>query len=164
MCFARCSSCVPLPGLRQDLVRTSSVLTGHRSRSLGFQISSVSGTSDLEEEDGEDDKGYGLLPLPSLQPRLLATRLPHSQAFNSIRDWKQSSPSSPHSTPSTPLPPSSGPASQDLGPGPRIKTGPGPGRFCAGERQDLRPGSGRCLSSLLGFSWNVCEYGDTRDQ
>lgn len=144
-CFARWSSYLAPPGLRQDLASTSSVLANRRSQSLTFQLSQLSAGPDLEEEDEEDeedDEDYGLLPPP--QPRL--TRLPHSHTFSSIRDWRRSTSSlcTPPSTPSTPLYPSAGfavqPALQAQSQG--LGLGLGVGSTCAAEQQCFRPGSG----------------------
>lgn len=136
--FARVSSYLAPPGLRQDYASTSSVLANRRSQSFTFQLSQLSAGPDLEEEDEEDDEDYGLLPPP--QPRL--TRLPHSHTFSSIRDWRRSTSSlcTPPSTPSTPPYPSAGfafqPPPQGLG------LGLGLGSLSAAEPQGFRPGSG----------------------
>uniref|UniRef100_A0A3B5K7D2 Uncharacterized protein n=1 Tax=Takifugu rubripes TaxID=31033 RepID=A0A3B5K7D2_TAKRU len=82
--------------LRRDLVRSS--FAGRHSRSFGFQSSFLSGGSGLEE--GDEDKDHGLL---LQRPRLLATLLPHSQTFNSIRDFRPRSPTCPHSASSAQL-------------------------------------------------------------
>lgn len=134
---ARLSSSVPPTGLRRDLVRTS--FAGRHSRSCGFQSSFLSGGSGLEEED--EDRDHGLL---LQRPRLLATLLPHSQTFNSIRDLRPSSPTSPHSASPVQLFRSGGSACQDQGLGQRLKPGLGSGiRVGTAGLQDFRPGLGK---------------------
>ncbi|XP_011604721.2 SLAIN motif-containing protein 1-like isoform X2 [Takifugu rubripes] len=120
--------------LRRDLVRSS--FAGRHSRSFGFQSSFLSGGSGLEE--GDEDKDHGLL---LQRPRLLATLLPHSQTFNSIRDFRPRSPTCPHSASSAQLFRSGGSACQDQALGQRLNPGLGSGiRLGTAGLQDFRPG------------------------
>ncbi|XP_056882433.1 SLAIN motif-containing protein 1-like isoform X1 [Takifugu flavidus] len=131
---ARLSSSVLPTGLRRDLVRSS--FAGRHSRSFGFQSSFLSGGSGLEE--GDEDKDHGLL---LQRPRLLATLLPHSQTFNSIRDFRPRSPTCPHSASSAQLFRSGGSACQDQALGQRLNPGLGSGiRLGTAGLQDFRPG------------------------